>query len=120
MVKNSISDDEKVEAPASVRIPVGLKRRIEEAARANRKSFSAEVVYRLAQSFGIDPNPYAPTHMLPSETATEALRLARGAVGALREVCDDRFVDALDEPTRRLFIRLGERLSSLETSLTQG
>jgi hypothetical protein len=70
----------------SVRIPAPIKRQLEQAARANRKSLSAEIVARLAQSFDMAAPEIEPGEPIASDTAKKALDLAEeldGSVGAL-------------------------------------
>jgi len=117
-IVNSTGDDERVEGHTSVRIPLGLKRRLEEAAKSNRKSLSAEIVARLAVSLGLSPTPYEPAHPIASETAMEALKLAEENAkrlatieNGLRAICSaDQFLDALNEPAQKLFAALAASL----------
>jgi hypothetical protein len=108
------SDNEKITGGVhtSIRIPPRIKSRLEAAAKANRTTLSAEIAYRLAQSLELDPPSAGPP--VASDTAIEALTLAQGIVAALREVCDDVFIDRLPDATQSLFLRLGERLAALE------
>lgn len=68
----------------SLRLPAALKRKLEALAHANRKTLSSEIVALLQRS--VDMLPDEPGEPIPSETAKEALDLAKeldGSVGAL-------------------------------------
>jgi hypothetical protein len=108
---NSLGDKNRaaVGEYTSVRIPAPIKRQLEQAARANRKSLSAEIVARLAQSVDMAP-PIEPGGPIASETAREALRRVKAIEDALRVVCDDKCVDNLPDEVREIFIKLGELL----------
>ena len=102
-----------------MRIPLGLKRRLEEAQKQNRrKSLSAEIVARLAMSFGLSPTPYEQGELVASDTANEALALAKENAArlqvienGLRALCtDEAFVDTLNEHGTRAINRLFEDL----------
>lgn len=107
MVKTPVSERIADIPPFGLRMTPDLKRRVEASARANSRSLNAEIAARLEQSFRAEL-PVAP------ETAIEALTLAQGIVAALREVCDDVFIDGLPDATQRLFLRLGARVAALE------
>jgi hypothetical protein len=107
MVRTPISERIADIPPYGLRLTPDLKQRIEASARANSRSLNAEITARLEHSFRAEL-PVAP------ETAIEALTLAQGIVAALREVCDDVFIDRLPDATQSLFLRLGERLAALE------
>jgi hypothetical protein len=66
----------------SFRLPADLKRRVDDAAKANRRSFNAELLFRLMRSFDLDPTPVMPKSPLASETAL--LALSRTEVHAAR------------------------------------
>jgi hypothetical protein len=87
----------------SVRIPAPIKRQLEQAARANRKSLSAEIVARLAQSFDMAAPEIEPGEPIASETAREALRRVRVIEDALRVLCsEDCYLDSLNGPAQEL------------------
>jgi hypothetical protein len=68
----------------SLRLPTALKRKLEALAHANRKTLSSEIVALLQRS--VDMLPDEPGEPIASDTAKEALDLAKeleGSVGAL-------------------------------------
>jgi hypothetical protein len=60
-----------------VRLPPGMRDAIGIAARKNRRSMNAEIVGRLAQSFGMTALEIDPGEVPTSPTAKEALLLAQ-------------------------------------------
>ena len=116
---NSLGDKNRaaVGEYTSVRIPAPIKRHLEQAARANRKSLSAEIVARLAQSFDMAAPGFEPGEVPTSPTARKALALAekneariKAVEDALRVVCDDECVKDLPDDVREVFVKLGELL----------
>ena len=69
----NFDDTERIEGNTSVRLPTSIKRRLEQVAKVNRKSLSAEIVARLVRSLDLDPSPDADERPIASTTATEAL-----------------------------------------------
>jgi hypothetical protein len=122
---NSLGDKNRaaVGEYTSVRIPAPIKRKLEQAAGAHRKSLSAEIVARLAQSFDLAaPDEVEAGEVLASSTAKDALALARRNEAriktiedALRVVCDDAYIDHLrDEKVQKIFLDLGTLLHGPE------
>jgi hypothetical protein len=109
---NSLGDKNRaaVGEYTSVRIPAPIKRRLEQAAGANRKSLSAEIVARLAQSFDMAA-PIEPSAPIASETARAALRRVRVVEDALRVLgSNDCYVDILNEPAQKLLAEILDKL----------
>jgi hypothetical protein len=109
---NSLGDKNRaaVGEYTSVRIPAPIKRRLEQAAGANRKSLSAEIVARLAQSFDMAA-PIEPGGPIASDTATEALRRVRVVEDALRVLgSNDCYVDILNVPAQKLLAGILDKL----------
>jgi Arc-like DNA binding domain len=113
---NSLGDKNRaaVGEYTSVRIPAPIKRQLEQAARASRKSLSAEIVARLAQSFDMAAPETDPGDVPASPTAREALALAKdnqlrtkAIEDALRAICsEDAYLDCLNGPAIDLLQRV--------------
>ena len=58
-------------------MPDGMRQRIAEAARANGRSMTAEVVMRIAASLDMEPPELEPGDVPASPTARDALSLAK-------------------------------------------
>ena len=109
---NSLGDKNRaaVGEYTSVRIPAPIKRQLEQAARASRKSLSAEIVARLAQSFDMAA-PIEPSAPIASETARAALRRVRVVEDALRVLgSNDCYLDILNEPAQELLAEILDKL----------
>jgi hypothetical protein len=94
-----------------VRIPAPIKRRLEEAARQNRKSLSAEIVARLAQSLELAAPAADPAEVPSSQTARDALAMAHthrekidNLEVALMAICSEvSFLNSLPPEARAAF-----------------
>jgi Arc-like DNA binding domain len=111
-----VNDDEKIGSHTSVRIPSRMKAMLDDAARANRKSLSAEIVARLAQSLEIDPPAQGPPQSssvakLALAKATETEKRLAVIEDALREICsEDYFLDTFNGPAQAFLQNLLKRL----------
>jgi hypothetical protein len=109
---NSLGDKNRAAAGeyTAVRIPAPIKRQLERAAGANRKSLSAEIVARLAQSLDMGAPEIDPGEIPTSPIAREALALARrnearikAVEDALCAICsEDAYLDCLNGPAQDL------------------
>jgi len=72
MAKRKVQSQEKL----LIRLPDGMRQRIAEAARANGRSMTAEVVIRIAASLDMEPPELAPGEVPTSPTARHALALS--------------------------------------------
>jgi hypothetical protein len=83
-----------------------IKRQLEQAANANQKSLSAEIVARLAQSFDvaapeIDPGEVAGSHEARLKVIEDALRV----LGS-----NDCYLDILNGPAQKLLAGILDKL----------
>jgi hypothetical protein len=71
---NEVDDDRGSEfVPFALRMRRDLKTKVEQAARDNRRSANAEIIERVARSFGLDTTSQMPRAPIASETAKRAL-----------------------------------------------
>jgi hypothetical protein len=99
-------------------LPPEIKEKIQQSAIIHRRSINSEVIARLAESFALDPVPFVPSQPLASDTAIEALELARRnrdriefLEKSLLEIgTADEFLDTLSGPAQALFQKMAGHL----------